>query len=87
MSEVERCPKCGGPLDKGYVLTPSSLAWDKVKPSLGKELLTLGMPYSKDSELLSPLIQYKIAAFSAARCVKCQIILFDYKSTGISAHR
>jgi hypothetical protein len=87
MSEVERCPKCGGPLDKGYVLTDKSLAWDKVKPSFGKELLTFGDPYSKDSELLSPLIPYKIAAFTAARCVKCQIILFDYKSTGISAHR
>ena len=86
MSEVKKCPKCGASLDKGYVLATKSLAWDKVKPSFGKELLAFGTFYSKDSELLSPLFQYKIAAFTAARCVKCQIILFDYKSTGISAH-
>jgi hypothetical protein len=86
MSEIEKCPKCGGKLDKGYVLAPKFLAWDKVKPSFKEEFLSFGGPYSKDSELLTPLVPYRIATFTAARCTKCNIILFDYKSSGINAH-
>lgn len=56
MSEVEvrKCPKCGGELEKGYVVAPRSLGWDTRKPSLKQEFW--GGLGSRDSELLTLLL-------------------------------
>jgi len=84
IASVKKCPFCGGELEKGYVVAPRSLAWDKVKPRLRQDFW--GGPGSRDSELLTPSLQFRTATFPAARCRECHVILFEYKSTGVSAH-
>jgi|GEM_PF-2218468 predicted nucleic-acid-binding Zn-ribbon protein len=80
--EAKKCPKCSGELEKGYAVALGVLGWDNVKPSLKQEFWR--GPSSR--ELLTPLFHIRTATFPAVRCGKCQIILIEYKSTGVSLH-
>jgi ssDNA-binding Zn-finger/Zn-ribbon topoisomerase 1 len=66
MSEARNCPKCGGEMEKGYIITPA-IRWSKEKHmhvSLGQELIvSWGL---------------KLANIGAYRCTKCRLVLFHY---------
>lgn len=70
MSEVKKCPKCGGELEKGFLNSHSSLWWD-TKPH----------KVMQDGEQLTPSLNWRwsIQNLEAYRCKKCKLIMFEYE--------
>jgi hypothetical protein len=68
VSELLKCPKCGGPLEKGYIHAPRGIYWDTEKHDWN-------VLFSE--ELLSQfaLTMPKAQGF---RCPKCKLVLFSY---------
>jgi hypothetical protein len=66
LSEVKKCPKCGGEMEKGFLVTPRPLWWDTEKHSVnaGGEKL---VPFS-----------FGMHNLDAYRCSKCKLVLFKY---------
>jgi hypothetical protein len=75
MSEAEKCPKCGGEMEKGY-LSSKMVAWSDKKISnwswkgiwRGEMIINRGYPYPIDN-------------VEAYRCRKCNLIIFQYGKT------
>lgn len=73
MSDVMKCPKCGGELEKGYVAA-KLVAWTNEKISnwslkglwSGQLIINGGYPYN-------------IQNVEAYRCTKCQLVIFEYE--------
>jgi len=61
-----KCPECGSDMEKGYVITTSSLWWDAVVHAWGHggERLTSFSMLGQNVE--------------AYRCPKCKIVFFKY---------
>jgi predicted nucleic-acid-binding Zn-ribbon protein len=65
VDSFEKCPKCGGTLNRGYVTT-AGLWWDYEKHPLGG-----------GGERLSKFPALTNTSFPALRCWNCHIIIFD----------
>lgn len=65
LSEIRKCPTCGGELEKGYLLS-SGIWWDTEKHDFqpGKERLTDYPAWTQTN-------------FAALRCRNCRIIMFS----------
>jgi predicted nucleic-acid-binding Zn-ribbon protein len=71
LSKIEKCPKCGGEFDEGYiVMTASNWGEDR----FGRVYLGLKKPLTNPGSLggINP------SQFPALRCKKCHFVTFDY---------
>lgn len=74
------CPRCGEPLDSGFVAASSALfsgiVWSATR-------LTIRGPRTKGGPDFHLLHRRHIGTvnFPAARCAACQLILMDYSQT------
>jgi Zn-finger nucleic acid-binding protein len=71
MSEVKKCPECGGEMEKGFVNTSSWVFWDTKEHKRG----IFGRP---GGEVIIPLSLFTVRNVEADRCPKCRLILFKY---------
>jgi len=69
MDSLEKCPICGGELDRGYAIA-TELWWDTEKHD-----------WQPGEELLSKWIAFPThnTNFPGLRCSTCHIIIFDYE--------
>lgn len=73
MSEVEKCPKCGGGMEKGYVAS-KMVAWsDKKIGNLSLKGLWSGQL------IISGGYPYPIQNVEAYRCTECKLVIFEYE--------
>jgi len=66
MSEVKKCPECGGEMEKGFLISPRTLWWNTQKQEVflgGEQLLRSN---------------WKGNNLEGYRCKKCQLIVFKY---------
>jgi len=71
MSEVKKCPKCGGILASGYIIPPHGIRWTERKRER----------YVGDAEKLVSGITWVFQALPnipAVRCRQCRIVIFSY---------
>jgi len=69
MSEDLKCPKCGVPLEKGYIQAPRGIYWDIKKHDWN--VLSSEALISQFSSLTMPNEE-------AFRCPRCKLVLFTY---------
>jgi len=62
MSEVKKCPKCGGDVENGLLNAPRGIDW-------------LAQTYTET--LLSPW-HWKMPKLKAWRCKRCELVIFTY---------
>jgi hypothetical protein len=68
LSKIEKCPKCGGEFDEGYLLINVS-TWNESKVHFWGGIMKRTRP-----GILNP------SQFPALRCKKCHFVTFDYTS-------
>jgi hypothetical protein len=68
MSKELKCPKCGEPLESGFIQAPRGVFWDNQKHHL--EVLI--------SEELFGYLSITMPNKEAFRCKKCKLVLFGY---------
>jgi hypothetical protein len=66
MSEVKKCPECGGEMEKGFLVTNRPLRWD-TRPHM----------HIARGELLTPVLD--MVNLEAYRCTKCRLVVFRYE--------
>lgn len=68
MSDTMKCPRCGEPMEKGYIHAPRGIYWDTEKHDWN---------IWSSEELLS---QFALTMPKAQRyrCTNCKIVLFSY---------
>jgi DNA-directed RNA polymerase subunit M/transcription elongation factor TFIIS len=69
MSEVKKCPKCGGEMERGYLITDGTQIRWAHEPH---KLIMRG-------EVLMDVIPVITMNFKAHRCSDCKLILFNYE--------
>jgi hypothetical protein len=69
MSGVNRCPKCGGVMEAGFIHAPRGILWD---PEPHKWSVW-GL-----ERLLGSGVVVTIPVTEAYRCTKCRLVIFDY---------
>jgi hypothetical protein len=67
MSEVKKCPKCSGGMEKGYIIT-QAIRWSKEKHT----------QWAFGQELIVSWQLQAIPNIEAYRCTKCRLVLFHY---------
>jgi hypothetical protein len=69
LSEIKNCPKCGGELEKGFLMSNEPLFWD-----------TKTHKFFADSgeQLTFKLTRFTYQSLEAYRCKKCQLVMFEY---------
>ncbi len=66
-SEVMECPKCGGEMEKGYLISDGlNLRWDHERHN-----------FIAKGEVLEATV-IKLLNFEAYRCARCKLVLFYY---------
>jgi hypothetical protein len=71
MNEVDKCPKCGGELEGGFIHAPrGGIRWDTKEHKLHVYFL----------EELLPMRYWTLASprVTSLRCKKCRLVLFHY---------
>jgi len=68
LASVQKCPVCGGKLDRGYVIPPRGIAWDTKKHEGGVTFV----------RKLVPVVTWKLKNLPALKCEHCGIAIFDY---------
>lgn len=68
---INKCPVCGGELEKGYIGASRGVTWD---PKRSKRIFV----YIWSSALILPFGTTNIPAL---RCEKCKLVLFGYEKT------
>ena len=79
-----RCPKCGGPMETGFLATQQlgggglfrALKCSKIIWSPDFAMGFLGTPKGEDVSAAS--VEKKYKAIPSARCPTCRLILFEY---------
>ena len=69
MDEVNKCPKCGEEMEKGYIHAARGLTWD-TEPH---KWSVLGL-----ERLLGSTFVATIPIAEAYRCTKCRLVIFNY---------
>lgn len=76
MSEVKKCPKCGGELESGFIHATRGLFWDTKKQRLVFNTFT--------GTLISGWSGFTMPQARAWRCKKCELVVFLYgKNRGV----
>lgn len=70
LSGIEKCPRCGGEFEEGYLIIGTS-AWSEDKPSFPGFLTPMWKPMT-NLGIVNP------HALPALRCTKCHLLTFDY---------
>jgi hypothetical protein len=75
MSEVEKCPKCGGEMERGYIpIGIRGLRWSTRKHKWGASSLFQGSV----ENLIGNRLRFYMANVEAYRCAKCKLVLAYY---------
>ncbi len=72
LSEIKKCPRCGGGLREGHMIIKMSW-WNESKPDRWWKFGTRNVP-------LTNLGTWHHPAFPALRCISCHFVTFDYTS-------
>ena len=70
LTSVNKCPNCGGKLDKGYFTAIRGMYWDTEKFGLTRYLI--------DRMLSGWTRQFELDNAPAKRCERCGIAILDY---------
>jgi rRNA maturation endonuclease Nob1 len=74
LTSVNKCPNCGGKLDKGYFTAIRGMYWDTEKFGLTRYLI--------DRMLSGWTRQFELDNAPAKRCERCGIAILDYGVLG-----
>ena len=74
LTSVNKCPNCGGKLDKGYFTAPRGMYWDTEKHRLGTMVVDYMMPR------ISSVFTLENAP--ALKCEKCGVAIIDTRKIG-----
>ncbi len=70
---LDRCPRCGGAYDMGYVVGGRGIAWDRQRPNMWTGAM------GQDWEwIVTPLTRQP--GQPAERCTSCGLIWFESRS-------
>lgn len=72
LTSIEKCPTCGGELDKGYIHMPRGIYWDTQKHNW----------HVYTSETIISMWAWTLPKAPALRCKQCRIVIFDYEKEG-----
>jgi len=70
LSEIKKCPKCGGGLDEGYIIMIRGSCWNENKPGFWK--------FAGLNKPLTRVGWWRTPSFPSLRCRKCHLVTFDY---------
>ena len=69
LTSINKCPNCGGKLDKGYFTAPRGIYWGTKKRRLGTMVVDYMMPRISSFFILENA--------PALRCEKCGVAIID----------
>jgi phage FluMu protein Com len=69
MTEVVKCPECGGVLEAGFIQLPSGAYWDTKEHKWR----------IKESRALISRWEFPMPNARAWKCPRCRLAIFEYK--------
>jgi Domain of unknown function (DUF6487) len=73
MSEVLKCPKCGGQLQKGFLYLPRGALWD------AKRRYVYSYSARSSGWLFDPWMVPRAQIVEAWKCPNCRLAIFGYE--------